>query len=64
MNTITVKQLREALFYFRDQNMTVKELREMLFNADDQATKRELGFQTWLAIEQEWEAFKRRRMVI
>lgn len=61
MNTITIKQLDEALFYLSNQNMTVKELREMLFNAGDQVAKREIGFQTWLEIEQEWEALKRKQ---
>lgn len=36
MNTITARQLREILFYLKDQDMTVQELRDALFQVEDQ----------------------------
>ena len=47
---MTVKELREALFYLEDQDMTVRELRAMLFN-EDQDAQLQPGFSMWLEME-------------
>lgn len=46
---MTVKELREALFYLRNQNMTAKELGEKLDRVKGQELA--IGFTMWLAVE-------------
>ena len=44
---ITVRQLRELLFYIDDQNMTVEEFRKRLFDIEDQDMELIPDFSMW-----------------
>lgn len=46
---MTVKELREALFYLHNQNMTVEELGKRLDRVKGQELV--IGFTMWLAVE-------------
>jgi len=48
METMTVRQLRQVLFYVHNQDMTVRELRALLFQVEDQEAHLVPSFDMWL----------------